>query len=119
MSIQRRGALRGPNTTGCRRMEQSSGNRRKKLIVNSGAQRRIVLAVSLCPSIALASATLVVAVFCRKLLGEASRAEVLLPSLLPLFFSMLGFVAVSAIVILVQALRFSHRIAGPSYRVIK
>jgi nitrogen fixation/metabolism regulation signal transduction histidine kinase len=37
----------------------------------------------------------------------------------PLFLAVLGFVIVSAIVVVQQALRFSNRIAGPSYRLIK
>lgn len=99
--------------------QDSAANRRKILIVNSAAQKRIVLAITLFPSIALASSTMVVAVFCRRLLGEAARAEVELPSLMPLFVAMLAFVAASGVVILVQALRFSHRVAGPSYRLMK
>ena len=96
-----------------------ASNRRQILIVNSAAQKRIVLAITLFPSIALASSTMVVAVFCRRLLGEAARAEVELPSLMPLFVAMLAFVVASGVVILVQALRFSHRVAGPSYRLMK
>lgn len=94
-------------------------NRRQRLIVNKSAQQRIVIAVTLFPSIALAATTLVVAVFCRRLLGEAARAEVELPSLLPLFVALLTFVVTSGLVILVQALRFSHRVSGPAYRLTK
>ncbi|MEM7202734.1 MAG: hypothetical protein AAF628_20875 [Planctomycetota bacterium] len=94
-------------------------NRRKTLIVNKELQRKIVLSVTLFPTLALTVSSLIVAVFCRKLLGEANRVEADLPSLVPLFVSVLGFVLASAAIVVHQAIRFSHRIAGPSYRFIK
>jgi len=90
--------------------------RRRTLVVNKEAQKRIVFAVSLFPALALAMATMIIAVFCRKLMGEAARTEAALPSLVPLFISSLGFALVSILIIFNQALRFSHRIAGPAYR---
>ncbi len=96
-----------------------SKNRRKIIVVNKDVQRRIVLSVALLPTLSLTVATLIVAVFCRRLLGEAMQTDAHLPSLVPLFVSMLGFVVVSAAIVLHHALRFSHRIAGPSYRLIK
>ena len=91
-------------------------NRRKRIVVNKEAQRRIVLAVSLLPAIALAMAMMIIAVFCRRLFGEAVRTEAALPSLIPLFLSTLGFALASIFIILNQALRFSHRVVGPGYR---
>ena len=96
-----------------------SNERRRTLVVNRELQQRIIFAVSLVPTIGLALACVIVAVFCRRLLGEAMRADAQLPSLVPLFLSLLGFVIVSAIVVVLQALRFSHRIAGPAYRLLK
>ena len=93
--------------------------RRKKLIVLREAQKRIVLAVSLFPALSLAMATMIIAVFCRRLLGEAAQTEAELPSLVPLFLSVLGFAFVSGLIILHQAVRFSHRVAGPAYRLMK
>ena len=93
--------------------------RRKKVIVLREAQKRIILAVSLFPALSLAMATMLIAVFCRKLLGEATRTDVDLPSLVPLFLSVLGLALVSCLIILNQALRFSNRISGPAYRVVK
>jgi methyl-accepting chemotaxis protein len=93
--------------------------RRRILIVNEPLQKRIILTVSLIPTIGLSVCTLIVAVFCRRLLGEATEHDVALPSLVPLFFAILGFTVASAAVVVFQALRFSHRIAGPAYRLVK
>ncbi len=93
--------------------------RSRILIVNEPLQKRIILAVSLIPTLGLALCTLIVAVFCRRLLGEATEHDVDLPSLVPLFFALLGFTLASAAVVVFQALRLSHRIAGPAYRLIK
>ena len=93
--------------------------RRRKLVVNQAAQKRIVFAVSLFPAISLAIATMVIAIFCRKLMGEAARSEVVLPSLVWLLASTLGFSIVSILIILNQALRFSNRVSGPAYRMCK
>ena len=96
-----------------------STERRRTLVVNPRTQRRIVYAFSLVPTLGLTLCCVIVAIFARKVLGEAVRADAELPSLVPLFLSLLGFVVVSAIVVLVQALRFSHRVAGPTYRLCK
>lgn len=92
---------------------------RRTLIVNESLQKRIILAVTLFPTLALSIAALIVAIFCRRLLGEAGYADVELPSLVPLFLSVLGFVVACCIVVLHQALRFSHRIAGPALRIVR
>lgn len=97
----------------------SNERRRRTLIVNEPLQKRIILAVSLIPTLGLAVSTLIVAVFCRRLLGEASAQEVELPSLVPLFLAVLGFTVASGAVVVFQALRFSNRIAGPAYRLVK
>jgi hypothetical protein len=94
-------------------------NRRKILIINEPLQKQIVLAISLMPTFGLAACTLIVAVFCRRLLGEASFYEIELPSLVPLFLSILAFTVAAGVVGILQAVRFSHRIAGPAYRLIK
>lgn len=97
----------------------SNERRRRTLIVNEPLQKRIIVAVSLIPTVGLALATLIVAVFCRRLLGEALEQDVDLPSLLPLFVSILGFTLAAGAVVVFQAMRFSQRIAGPAYRLIK
>ncbi|MCA8941683.1 MAG: hypothetical protein KDB80_03915 [Planctomycetes bacterium] len=96
-----------------------SSNRRKILVVNKSVQRRIVLAVVLVPTVGLAFTTLIVAVFCRRLLTESLAIDGELPSLIPLLLSVLGFFVVCSVVMAVQGLRFSHRIAGPAFRLCK
>ena len=93
--------------------------RRRTLIVQDRAQKRIILAVAFFPSLSLAMAGMIIAVFCRKLLAEAATVEAQLPSLWPLFLSVLGFVVVSGIIVFHQALRFSNKISGPSHRLIE
>jgi hypothetical protein len=97
----------------------SNERRRRLLVVNEPLQKRIILAVSLVPTLGLAVSSVVVAAFCRRLLAEATENEVELTMLVPLFFAILGFTLVSGAVVVFQALRFSHRIAGPAYRLVK
>jgi len=96
-----------------------SERRRRTLIVNEPLQKRIIVAVSSIPTLGLAVSTLIVAVFCRRLLHEAMEQDIELPSLVPLFLAVLGFTLASGAVVVFQALRFSHRIAGPAYRLIQ
>lgn len=93
--------------------------RRRSLIVDRPIQRRIVVAVALFPTASLAVAAMIVAVFSRRLAGEAAVAQAELPSLLPLLLSLLGFTLLSVAIVLHQAVRFSHRIAGPSYNLLR
>lgn len=100
-------------------MAASDRVRRRVLVVNEQLQKRIIVGISLIPTAGLAACTVIVAVFCRRLLGEATQQDVELPSLVPLFLSVLGFTLAAGAVVVFQALRFSHRIAGPAYRLIK
>ncbi|MGE0143055.1 MAG: hypothetical protein AB7I19_05100 [Planctomycetota bacterium] len=93
--------------------------RRRILIVNRPAQQRIIAAVVLVPSAALAVTSMVVAWFCRNLVMEALAADVALPSLTPLLVSVLGFCLIGCFVIAYRGLRFSHHVAGPAYRICK
>lgn len=92
-------------------------DRRRSIVVNAAQQRRIVAYATALPALALVLATVVVAFYCRSLLTEADAARTDLPSLLPLNLSVLGFVVLSGGVVMHQARRFSHRIAGPTYRI--
>ena len=98
-------------------MDQPIPERRKTIVVNAPVQRRITLAITLVPAIALAMTSLVAAIFCQRLVHEAQRFDVELANVLPLLCTLLVFVAVSGAVILLQAVRVSHRIAGPAYRI--
>jgi methyl-accepting chemotaxis protein len=94
-------------------------NRRKQLLVDAPTQKRIVVSVTLLPTLALGATMLIVGLFCRRLIAEAENADVFLPSLVPLFISVLGFVVISGTIVVWCAFRFSHRIAGPSYRLVQ
>jgi methyl-accepting chemotaxis protein len=96
--------------------QPTATNRRRTRVVNAPMQRRIVLAVTLFPAIGLTATCVVVAWCSRRLLSEAMAAEAELPSLVPLLVALLAFVAVSGLIVGLQAFRFSHRIAGPAYR---
>ncbi len=100
-------------------MVASSHNRRTQLVINEAMQRRILSAITLVPMGGLAICTLIVAVFCRRLLSEALVADAELPSLMPLFVSVLLFFGVCSLVMGVQGLRFSNRIAGPTHRLCR
>ncbi len=91
-------------------------NRRKKLVINKPVQRRIIFAVSFVPILGLVGATLAVALLAGRVLDEARLAEVNLPTLAPLFVSLFFFILTAGALVVVQALRYSHRIAGPMYR---
>jgi hypothetical protein len=100
-------------------MAEITPRRRRTLVVDKEVQRRIVFTVILVPTVGLAISTMVVAFFCRRLLWEALRADASLPSLVPLLVAVLSFFVVCSLVMAVQGLRFSHRIAGPAHRICK
>ncbi len=97
-------------------MDQKDFERRRSLVVNREIQRRILFAIAFVPTLGLTLCCIIVAIFCRRLLVEATQAEAELPSLVPLLASLVAFVFVSGVVVLMQGLRFSHRVAGPIYR---
>ncbi len=92
-------------------------NRRKTLVINKPLQGQLILKISLFPTLALAATTILLSIFCQKLTDEALVADVELPSLVPLFITVMGFVLVSVMFLLYNALKISHRIAGPIYRI--
>ena len=96
-----------------------TNERRKTIWVNKPAQKKLILAVSLMPTLGLTIATVMVGFLCRRVLEEAIVAEVELPTLLPLFGAVLFFIVTAGAVVLIQALNLSHRVAGPMYRIIE
>ncbi len=82
-------------------------------------QSRIMRTTTSFPLIALALLTITSTVFALRSMSEAAEAEVVLPSLLPLIATIICLTAGFAITILYVALRFSQRIAGPTYRIVK
>lgn len=100
-------------------MAQSYPNRRKKLVINKPVQRRIILGVTIVPMMALVAATIAVAVLTGQVLDEARVAEQSLPTLSSLFVSLFLFIVAAGATVVISALRYSNRIAGPMYRLCK
>ncbi|MAE77676.1 MAG: hypothetical protein CMJ85_12510 [Planctomycetes bacterium] len=94
-------------------------NRRRRLVVNKPVQRRIVVGITLIPVLILIAATLAVAVLTGRVLDEASTAEENLPTLGYLFMALFVFIIAAGGVVVLQAVRYSHKIAGPMYRLVK
>jgi nitrogen fixation/metabolism regulation signal transduction histidine kinase len=100
-------------------MTEDMRNRRKTLVINKPVQKRIVMGITVVPIVTLIAATLAVAVLTGRVLDEARSAEETLPTLGPLFVSLFLFIVAAGAVVVLQALRYSHKIAGPMYRLIK
>ncbi len=100
-------------------MQIDTQERRRTLIVDRPVQRRIIRDVVVVPMSALAATSVVVAWFCDRLVEESLSYDIELPGLIPLLVSVLVFCAVSCFVIAVRGLRFSHRVAGPAYRICR
>ena len=90
--------------------------RRRRIVINNAVQSRIIMSISWPPAITLALTALLLSVFCMRLSDEALEADVDLPSIIPVFMTVSGFLGIATLFILLNALRFSHRIAGPIYR---
>ncbi|MEZ5989401.1 MAG: hypothetical protein R3F30_09815 [Planctomycetota bacterium] len=93
-------------------------NRRRNILVQPEIQKRIILGFTLVPMLALGCSSILVAAFCTFLAEEALLADVELTWLTPLFLSIVGYVLISSGVTLFQALKHSHKIAGPTCRII-
>ncbi len=100
-------------------MTKRSKNRRKTLVVNQELQKRIVLHVTLYPLLALFISALTVTVFSGRLAQEAAALRAELPSLGLFFASVVGFVIIFGLLLIRQALVFSNKVAGPTYRICK
>ncbi len=94
-------------------------NRRKRLIVNKPLQKKIIFGVSFVPLLALVGATLAVSVLASRVLDEAGAQQVNLPTLAPMFLALFVFILAAGGVVVLQALRYSNRIAGPQYRIVR
>lgn len=90
---------------------------RRSLIINPMMQKRVMLAVTIFPGMALAIMMSFVCYFCYSVYEQAIYLNVQFDYLIPLFLSIPGFVVLTALVMLMNALFTSHRIAGPAYRI--
>jgi len=100
-------------------MEKPIRNRRRQYIINKPVQKRIIFTVSFIPVVGLVGATLAVAVLAGKVLEEARSVDENLPTLGPLFIALLFFILSTGGVVILQAMRYSNKIAGPMYRLVK
>jgi hypothetical protein len=98
-------------------MAEQPRNRRRQIVVNKALQSRVIFATAWAPGLCLACTALLLGVFCMRLYNEAIDADVELPSVVPVFLTAASFMVISTAYMLFNALRFSHRIAGPMYNI--
>ena len=94
-------------------------NRRTRLVINKPVQSKIMLSVSWPPLICMLVTGLTMMTFCVKLSYEAMQVDVELPSVVPVCVSAIVFMIVGSIYFMFLVLKFSHKIAGPMYRMQK
>jgi hypothetical protein len=94
-------------------------NRRTRLVINKPVQSRIMLSVSWPPLICMLVTGLTLMTFCVKLSYEAMQVDVELPSVVPVCVSAITFMIIGSVYFMFLVLKFSHRIAGPMYRIQK
>ncbi|MHC5066316.1 MAG: hypothetical protein ACYTG5_20350 [Planctomycetota bacterium] len=87
--------------------------RRRQIVVNKKYQNRIVFAISWPPALCLILTAVALGIFCWKLSIEALEADAELPSLVPVFLTTIGFLVIASVFQYFNALKFSHRVAGP------
>jgi methyl-accepting chemotaxis protein len=96
-------------------MEQT--NRRRTLIVNRPYQKHIVYRLLWPSAVVVMFAGLLTIVFCVQLAQEADAVDVPLPTLVPFLIAAASFTICGTALMGLNALRLSHRIAGPMYRI--
>lgn len=94
-------------------------NRRRTRIVLRKMQARVILHTTMLPLAALCVLTVVVSVLAAKLVADAAAAESELPNLGLLLMAVICLISAMAGAILFVAFRFSHRVAGPTYRIVE
>lgn len=91
-------------------------NRRKQLIVDRDVQTRIILAVSWPLAAAIAVVALFLGVLCGDLAQQARALGVDVPSVPATVFAIVVLVLACLGFVAYMALRISHRVAGPIFR---
>ncbi len=99
--------------------KEQGKNRRRTMMVDKHAQARMIRRLCLLPTIGLAVMGLVVIVSVVGLLIEVQESHVELSFLPPVVWSVAGFVGGSAGCMFMTSFRFSYRVAGPTYRILK
>jgi hypothetical protein len=92
-------------------------NRRRSLVVNKPLQARLIFSMSVVPVLGLSALLVLVAYFCHELRLEVLAADVEVESVAPFLLAVTGCVLVAGVLLLYNALRISHRIAGPMHRI--
>ena len=92
---------------------------RHKLLVDHGKQYRIMSGLSTLPLLTLIGATVAVALLGSRVLNEARSTDAEITSLLPLFLALILLILSAGCMVALQAMRYSHRIAGPSFRLLQ
>lgn len=92
-------------------------HRRKRLLIDRPVQGRIVTSISWPPAVSLIVVSVLLCMFAFRLTAEAMEAGVDLPSIFPLLITTGGFLLVSLGFLLFNALKISHRIVGPLFRI--
>jgi methyl-accepting chemotaxis protein len=100
-------------------MPHLSTNRRRTRLVLRDLQGQILLQTTALPLAVLAGLLAAFAVLGRRILDEAATALAEIPALESLLIGVMCLGAAMVGAILFVAYRFSHRIAGPAYRIIK
>ena len=94
-------------------------NRRKRLIIDRESQKRQIHRMISAPLLVLAVVATVTFTMSLRLLAEAASAQAELPSLQYMIMWMSVFLAAAGAAIVLQAVKFSNKIAGPAYRLKK
>jgi len=100
-------------------MAATNRERRTKWLINPAMQGRIVFRMAAIPAAALAGIAVFTGLYCADVLEEARALDQELPDLMPLIWLVMAFELVAACLLVMHALRLSHTIAGPAYRIGK
>ena len=93
--------------------------RRRTRVVQREVQTRMIMETTLLPLVGVIAMALTVALLCDRVVAEAAACDVQLPNLSLLLISVVCMTCSMACSTLYVAFRFSHRVAGPSYRLIE
>ncbi len=93
--------------------------RRKAWLINPAMQGRIVFRMTALPAAVLAGIAAFTGVYCSDVLSEARALDQELPDMMPLIWLVMAFELIAAGMLVMHALRLSHTIAGPAYRIAK
>lgn len=96
-----------------------SGERRLSWQDGGPSQRQLLRLSLLVPLVVLFSSVLLLTLICHNLLANAELGEPSGESPLALYAAAGGFLMASVAVVVLQAGRVAHRVAGPEYRLVQ